>query len=282
MRRILFFCLFLISSAGISRAGVAVVGGLTQEKNLLLGEKIEGSIQLENNDTTPCQVRVYQTDYWFSADGSNLYGQPGTSARSNAGWFTVSPNRLTIPPGEKAWIYYSGRVPPGTEWASIQDDLQETEDASLSGSYWSMVMIEPLSEAPTQTAEDQSGKLKMGIETKVRYGIQIIINIGDSGSPRIRFLDKKLFTQEGRATLQMDMENTGERWFSPTVWVELYDEQGSSTGRFQGDKKRIYPGCSVRHKVDLTGVAPGKYKALVVVDNGDQYVFGARYDLRIE
>ncbi len=282
MRKILFFCFLLVLSAELSRAGVVVVGGLTQEKNLLLGEKIEGSIQLENNGATPCQVRVYQTDYSFRADGSNLYGQPGTAARSNAGWFSVSPNRLTIPPHEKAWVYYSGRVPPGTEWASIQNDLQGTEGSFLSGSYWSMVMIEPLSEAEMQTAEDQTGKLKMGIETKVRYGIQIVTNVGDSGTPRIRFLDKKLFTREGRTTLQMDIENIGQRWFSPIVWVELYDDRGTLAGRFQGDKKRIYPGCSVRHKVDLTGVAPGKYKALVVVDNGDQYVFGARYDLGIE
>jgi hypothetical protein len=282
MRKILGFCFIMLLSPELCQAGVVVVGELTQDKSLLPGEKIEGSIQLENDGTTPCQVRVYQTDYWFSADGSNLYGQPGSTTRSNAGWFSVSPNRLTIPPHQRAWVYYSGRVPPGTEWASIQSDLQGTESGSLSGTYWSMVMIEPLSEALTQTAKDQSGKLKMGIETKVRYGIQIVTNIGESGAPRIKFLDKKLFTSAGRTVLQMDIENTGERWLSPTVWVELYDHQGMLAGRFQGDKKRIYPGCSVRHRVDLTGAAPGKYKALVVADNGDQYVFGARYDLGIQ
>jgi hypothetical protein len=122
----------------------------------------------------------------------------------------------------------------------------------------------------------------MGLETKVRYGIQIVTNVGAAGTPRIKFLEKKLLTGEDKIILQMDLENTGERWLSPRVWVELYDGRGTLVGRFQGGKKRIFPGCSVRHKVDLSGVAPGKYKALVVVDNGDQYVFGAKYDLGIE
>jgi len=82
--------------------------------------------------------------------------------------------------------------------------------------------------------------------------------------------------------LQLDLENTGQRYLRLLVWAELYDEQGTSVGRFQAGRRGVYPGCSTRFHADLSQVPPGKYNALVVADNGDEYVFGARYDLEIE
>jgi hypothetical protein len=282
MKRILYLFLLFVVLADTALAGVSVVGGLTREKALEPGAKFEGTIQLQNTGETTCQVNAYQTDYLFYADGSNLYGEPGSAPRSNAEWFTISPKRLTIPPGEAASVHYSGQVPEIRELASIHDDLQLMESVNLVGTYWSMVMVEPVPETDIEAVEGEAGKVKIGIQTKVRYGIQIITNIGDTGVRNIKFLDKRLANQDGQITLQLGIENTGERWLSPTVWVELYDDGGVQVGRFEGGKKRIYPYCSVSHEVNLGGVPKGDYKALVVLDNGDEYVFGAKYDLGIE
>ncbi|KPL00799.1 MAG: hypothetical protein AMJ91_03245 [candidate division Zixibacteria bacterium SM23_73_3] len=282
MRKLLYLFLLFVVLADTALAGVSVVGGLTREKALEPGAKFEGTIKLQNTGETTCQVSAYQTDYLFYADGSNVYGEPGSAVRSNADWLTISPKRLTIPPGEEASVYYSGQVPEIKELASIHDDVQLLESPSLVGTYWSMVMIEPEPETGPESVEGEAGKVKIGIQTKVRYGIQIVTHIGDTGIRKIRFLDRRLANQEGQITLQLGIENIGERWLSPTVWVELYDDEGIEVGRFEAGKKRIYPHCSVRHEVDLSGVPKGNYKALVVVDNGDEYVFGARYDLGIE
>jgi hypothetical protein len=267
MKRIFTLCLLLIALADSSFAGVSVIGGLTQERVLQPGERYEGKITLQNTGENSWQVTVYKTDYLYYADGRNIYGEPGKATRSNADWISVSPPRLTIPPNEQASLYYTIEVP---------------QDPSLIGTYWSMIMIEPTSETGPQILEDKEKKVKVGIQTKVRYGVQIITNIGDTGARKIQFLDKKLIKAEGQSILQMDIENTGERWLSPTLWVELYAKDGTNSGRLEGEKIRIFPSCSVRHKVDLTDVPKGKYKALVVLDNGDEYVFGAQYDLGIE
>lgn len=282
MKKILFVLLLVVVTADFSFAAVSVIGELTREESVQPGEKFEGTIKLQNTGETTCQVNVYQTDYLFYADGSNLYGDAGSTARSNADWLSVSPKRLTIPPKEMALVHYSGEVPELKQLASVFSDLQIIQSPDLTGTYWSMVMIELVPEEGPETAEDEAGKVKFGIQTKIRYGIQIVTHIGDTGTPTIKFLDKRLIDQEGQTMLQLDIENTGERWLSPKVWVELYDHQGTQVGRFEGDKKRIYPQCSVRHRVDLSDVPQGRYKALVVVDNGDQYVFGAKYDLGIE
>ena len=77
--------LVLALSADIaSAASVSVVGGLTREIVLQPGARTEGCIVLRNNTDQPQEVKVYQTDYLFWADGRNEYGEPGATPRSNA------------------------------------------------------------------------------------------------------------------------------------------------------------------------------------------------------
>ena len=263
------FCLFviLLISGNVSFAQVSVIGDLTREATLQPGEKFEGKITLKNRGQTPWEVNVYKNDYLFYADGTIIYGEPGRAPRSNAGWLSLSPNELTILPDETASIFYTLQVP---------------DDQDLSGTYWSIIMIEPTSETGAQILKDKKHKLKIGIQTRVRYAVQIISNIGDTGAPEIDFLDKKLIHQDGKRILQLDVGNIGEKRLSPAVWVELYDSHGNKMGRFESQKKRIYPECSVRYEVDLTEVPTGDYRALVVLDNGDEHVFGAQYNLGIE
>jgi hypothetical protein len=144
-----------------------------------------------------------------------------------------------------------------------------------------MVMVEPV-EDPSDTASEQKGKAVLGLRTVIRYGVQIVTNIEETGTRRIEFIDKRLIKEQGKNLLQLDIKNTGERWLSPTVSVQLFDKDGKKSGAFHTDKIRIMPTCSVRCKIPLENITPGKYKALVIVDNGDQSVFGANYDLTIE
>jgi hypothetical protein len=282
MKKILCSFLLLFFIVDLSFAGISIMGELAQEKTLQPGEKFEGTINLKNTGQTARQVNVYQTDYLFYADGTNVYGDLGTTPRSNASWLSVGPSRLTILPDEKASVYYTVQVPEPKQLASVNNNMQITENSELIGTYWSMVMIEPVPEMGPQSIEDEAGKVKMGIQTRIRYGIQIITNIGDTGTRKIEFQNKKLFSQDGKTILQMDIANVGQRWLSPKVWAELYNQEGKNLGRFESDKKRIYPGCSVRHKIELTDIPPGKYQTLIVADNGDDCVFGAKYDFEIK
>ena len=261
----LFFCLMILSQ--VAETGIIIVGGLTHEREATVGEYYEGVIFIRNPQEEPLEVKLYQTDYLFFSNGKSIYGEPGKDERSNAQWISFSPQRQVIPPKDVSEVKYTLKVP---------------EDETLIGTYWSMLMVEELSAGSPELSMPEKNKPALGIRQVIRYGVQMITHIGDTGTRKIKFLDKKLTTLDGKTTLQMDIENIGERWLTPTVWVELYDNQGTEVGRFESGKKRIYPTCSVEHNVDLTNVPKGNYKALVVVDNGDEYVFGAQYDLGIE
>ncbi|MBU0507585.1 hypothetical protein KKH27_01930 [bacterium] len=244
------------------QAGISV-GTLTLESDARPGQVYRGTFTVVNTDSTPRTAAVFQTDYSFRSDGSNSFSEPGLLPRSNARWITFSPRQIEVPPRQSMSISYEVRVPA---------------DSTLQGTYWSIFMVEEVesgSDTPASLSRNQTE-----VRQVVRYGIQCITNIGDVGRAQLHLTGTRLVAEDGHdPELQVDVENVGERWQSPAAWMELYDDTGRRVGRFESEKKRIYPETSVRFRINLGATPAGKYKALVVLDSGDQDVIGARYDL---
>ncbi|MFH1941631.1 MAG: hypothetical protein ABIL68_05960 [bacterium] len=244
-------------------AGVTVLGDLTHEKNVLPGETYSGVIIILNTGEEPEEIKVYQTDYLFFRDGTSVYGNPGEVLRSNAAWISFSQKRFTVAPKQRQTVHYTVEV-------------ARRED--LSGTYWSVLMVEAVPRISPESME----KSGLGIRTVLRYGVQMISHIGNSGTRELKFLGSKLLNEEGKKILQVDIENTGERLLRPEVWAEFYDKNGVSISTFEGMKLRTYPGTSVRYKIDVSSAPGGTYKVLVVADCGGNDLFGIQYAVQIE
>ncbi len=266
-RLALSLCLLLFSTGLAMADGVNVENGLTREFSVRPGDKVEGQIAVKNDSSAAQTVRIYQVDYSFHADGQTDYGEPGSLARSNSKWMTVAPKQLTVPAESTASAYFAIQVP---------------DDKTLTGTYWSVIMVEPVAEGSLEPPKPGQGKVAVGINTVMRYAVQIVTNVGTSGTMNIKIAQKQLLADDNGYALSLDIENTGERWVRPFVRVELYDASGALAGRFDGERVRIYPGCSVRSRVNLRQIEPGRYTALVLIDNGDKSVWGAQYDLEIK
>jgi hypothetical protein len=267
MKRFLFLFSVLFSILNpVAPAAVSVVGSLSRQSKAQPGGTFEGVIFLKNTGSRPAEARAFQTDYLFHADGTNQYGEPGSHPRSNGGWITLTPIRVKLGAGETVPVRYKGKVPA---------------DAELRGTYWSMIMIEPLAaEAEVPSGGEQ--KVAVGLQTKIRMGVQILTEVGRDAKNQLQVLEKSLNKTDGRRLLQVDLGNNGERMLTPAVNVELFDSNGASIGRFEGGRMRILPTCSVRSKVDLSDVPAGKYSAMVLLDAGGDQVMGAQYDLQID
>ena len=249
---------------GTTVAGVTVIGNLTREKTTTMGEMYSGEIIIQNTGDDLEEVEIYQTDYLFDCNGTSSYGEPNQIPRSNAGWIDFGPKRFVIPAGQRAQIHYTVRVPAVD---------------TLSGSYWSILMVEAI---PVSSPESVRFKGGVGINTVVRYGIQMVNHIGTNGNRQIAFLGAELQAEEGKKILQIDIENVGDWLLRPLMWVDVYGEQGQHIGMFEGDRLRTYPGTSVRHRIELGSIPPGTYKALVVADCGGDDLFGIQYTLTID
>ena len=253
-----------------SVAQVSVIGELSQDREAKPGEIYTGSIIVRNDTNDLQEAKAYQTDYLFHFDGTNEYGDAGSHARSNAKWVSFSPAQMLLPPQATVTINYSVTVPP------------EATGKKFVGTYWSMLMVESIPGGSAASTLKKPKKTEMGITQTIRYGIQIVTHIANTGSKKIKFVNVQVVTKEkGERILQVDVENTGEVGIRPDVYTELFDYQGKSLGKFSGNKYRIYPGTSVRQLIDISKVAPGTYKAIIVVDAGGEDIFGANYTLKL-
>ncbi|MBM3212758.1 hypothetical protein FJZ33_11095 [Candidatus Poribacteria bacterium] len=226
-------CLFITN---LSMAQVGVLGELTHEKIVQIGETYKGIIIIANPDEKTQRAKIYQTDYLFFSDGGHIYGDPGKDPRSNANWITFGPSQPIIPPKGTSEISYTIKVP---------------DDKNLAGTYWSLIMVEGIPDTSPDIIQSAKGEARIGMQTLIRYGVQIITHIGDTGKRELDFVSTKLLKSEENNILQLDIKNVGERLLRPLVWVELYDKNGNNVGKFDGGKLRVYPGTSVRYKINL-------------------------------
>ncbi len=266
--------IFIVAAiAAISlQAQISIVSDLSQDKEVRPGGVYSGTIIIRNDSNEPQEAKVYQTDYTFQFDGTNQYGKPGTHPRSNAKWIDVSPSFVSIPPKGITTLNYTITVP------------NETELVHYVGTYWSMLMVEGITKGSAESSQPAAeGKTQVGIVQNIRYGVQIASTFEKTGEKKIRFIATTLSPKnEGKRSLDVDIENTGQIGIRPKVYVELFNSKGVSLGQFPSPKYRIYPGTSVRQNIDVSKVAKGTYKALVAVDAGGDNVFGAQYTLNFK
>ncbi|HOK71181.1 MAG TPA: hypothetical protein PLM83_06975 [Bacillota bacterium] len=246
----------------VAFANVRVLGKLTHEMTVLSGQKVHGSIVLANSGSIPIEVDIELRDYTFSADGTDDYLEPGTNARSNARWLVVAPARLVVPARQLGIVYYTVSVP---------------NDPTLKGTYWSILLIKPKTDAQMVMFQSKGGFM-LGIQTNLEYGVQLVTNIGSTGSKSLRIMDRKVVRdQDGYYSLWFALENSGERWIRPEIRVEVYDMSGALVGKYSGDRLRLYPGTSVASRIALGILPRGRYKAVLIIDDGGSNVWAAQY-----
>jgi hypothetical protein len=77
-----------------------------------------------------------------------------------------------------------------------------------------------------------------------------------------------LIREDGKKIFSLSVENIGTLSQTPDLVLELVDSHGRKVAKLEGGKQRILPACSVACQIDLTKIAPGKYKALALLDHG--------------
>lgn len=244
-----------------ANANIVILNGLTHETVSNSGQAYRDVIEIQNTGDIEKSVRIYQRDYWFSHTGQSKHDPAGTMIRSNAKWITLGSELIKLDPKEKMELDFEVIVP---------------DSAPLTGTYWSIIMVEGIT--PPDTSSANSG---VKINTAIRYAIQIITNIENSGKRDLQFLGLELVADNTPKILNVAIENTGERILKPEVSIEIYDDSGNSIGIFQADKRKTFPGTSVTIALYLEGIKPGNYNAVLVADCGEDHVFGTNFSLEI-
>ena len=267
--------LFAFLAAGVisfpAKAQISVRSQLSHDKTVIPGESYSGIILVRNDTEENQQAKIYQTDYLFFADGTNHFGEPGKMERSNANWIDVAASSVVIPPKQAVEITYRVNVP------------EDMEGNTPSGSYWSIIMVEGVPKDSPENIENNLPENSYGVLQVTRYGVQVASHFEAADAAELTITESQLTRSENEeTTLNLAVQNDGSSLVRPDMWVELYGTDGTAFGRKDGQKSRLYPGTSVTQRINLGKLDPGSYRALVIMDAGEEDVFGAEFTLNID
>jgi len=244
-------------AAGRLPAQISVLSKTVEERVAAPGEGYAGRITIQNTGSTAETVRLYQTDYQFSADGTSSFDAAGRQTRSNAAWISLQAPQVTVPAGALVTVPYSVNVPTD----------------SLRGTFWSVIMIE----GAMKPAAAARGKQEVGLGTVVRYAVQVATHIGQSGSRTVKFTKAGVVPGDTSAAIELDVNDTGERAYRPVLRVELYDASGVLRAQGKQSRGLLYPGSSLRQHFDFGKLPAGTYKAVIFADTGEDTVYASQY-----
>lgn len=244
-------------------AQISVLSNTVEERVAGKGDHYTGTIVIVNASKEPQTARIYQTDYAFSADGTSQFADPGTSPRSNAAWITPQTTQIVVPPAGRVTVPYDVAV-PATD--------------SLKGTYWSAIMVEGVPHAP---GSSDGAKPAVQLGAVVRYAIQVATHIELTGSRAVKFADAGVVkAADGSSAFAVDVLDAGERGYRPTLWLEVYDQNGVLQAKAKQSRGLLFPGTSLRQQFELGKLAPGSYKAVLFADTGDEAVAAAQYNIK--
>jgi len=242
--------------------GVAVLNGLAHEFNVTPGNTYKGSIELQNASETVQVVTLYQTNMTTMFSGETFYSDSTDNERSNIDWVKISQLNTTIASKENRNIDFEIIVP-------------NTEE--LSGTYWSVIMVEPRD--PINVQKDENG---FNIQSKVRYAIQIICNIGETGTTDLKFLNISQKKHNNHQSLEVDIKNTGQILIKPSLSLELFTSEGNSIPIIKSEKQRLFPNSSKKYILDILDLEPGIYQGILIADCATDDLFGVNITLHLK
>lgn len=248
-------------------AQISIQGSPVYRQETQSGQTYTGAIVIRNTTGEPQEAKLYPSDYFSSADGTTVYGEPGTMARSNARWVSLSATRIIVPPNQQMSVAFTVAVPAGD---------------SLSGSYWSMIMVEGVPRGAPESSMPGAKQGQLGIITKIRYAAQIITDLRAGAKRDARFeAPNSVIAKDSTRALTVDLRNTGTLAFEPRFKLELYTEDGTHVRTMSGLREMLYPAHSLRQQFILGKLPGGNYRAVITVDTGEGAVFGAQYLMKM-
>lgn len=255
------FTVLLALGTQFSSAKVVVLSGLTNTHGTDVGSQISGEVQLKNIGDTEERILVYLNDLVQDCHSQASYQPAGTHSRSLGNWIELSTSEKVLAANEEYTLKYNITVP---------------DDQELSGSYWSLIMIEI-----AEPIKEDNLEYGIAMNSKIRYGIQVITDIGSSDAVDLQFSTVRLEkTEEGHVVIAT-AENLSEYLVTPTVVLELFDNKGGTVVKSEVPFKKVYPGSCKEFEVPIQKIKKGNYDALLVADYGKD-LYGTNLQLELK
>jgi len=248
MKKSLIF-LFLFLSFQASNAGVVILNGLTHVHQSASGQLITGVIRMKNTDAREQRVIIYFNDLFQECGKGTVLTADMTHKNSIKNWLTTNVNEHVFKANEEYELIYTINVP---------------NDVEIDGSFWGILMVEV--EKPIKEDELEYG---VKLESKIRYGIQIIADINKRTPSELEFYDIKIEEPDGNKLINVDLKNLGTFYVEPTLVLEVFNDKGEQQKKEEVKFKKVYPNSCKAFTLDISDLPKGAYTAVLVADYGE-------------
>lgn len=242
--RVLQLGAFLLAILGpMSAANAADIGLSPARLSLQVapGGTVTGETTVFSTSSKPVTLMVSMGDWTQASDGKLTFLPPGTADYSATPWATPSATSLVVPPNGKATLRISFQVP---------------NDASLAGTYQSVVFVE------TQ-ATPSAGKGTQFL-TKQRLGLVAYVTIAGTATHGSKLSDMYLDGHD----LKVVLDNTGNTLMRASGKVELRDSAGKTVATIPVSDVPVMRGSERDLALALPkDLAPGYYVALALIND---------------
>lgn len=240
---------------------VVILNGLTHQYTGSEGSIITGKIKLKNDGATDERVLAYKQDLIFPCDQSDFFSNTITHERTLKNWLTTGVDDKVLSAGEEYDLSYTINVP---------------KVVSQKGTYWVVIMIEPGN--PISSTQ----KTGFNIDSKVRYAVQILVDLGAFESPQMTFEDIELKkTEVASKLISIQLKNNGLFAVRTKIQLEIYDSDSKKIKTIEAKPRRVFPQKCNHFEIEVSDLPKGSYDGIIVADNGKKLV-GSNITIDIE
>ncbi len=248
MRKITLLILFCFMYQFVA-ANVVVLNGLTHTHKTSSGEIISGIVKLKNTKDTEQRIIVYFNDLFQECGKETILTADFSHENSIAKWFSTNVNERVLKGNEEYELLYTINIPEGVD---------------IKGSFWGVLMVEI--EKPIKEDDLEYG---VKLESKVRYGIQIITDINERTTSDLEFYNLEIEETNSTKIINVDVQNKGAFYVQPTLILEVFNENGEQAKKLEVKFKKIYPNSCKAFSLDISDIPKGVYTAMLVADYGE-------------
>lgn len=263
IKRIFLLAIFILQFC-FFKASIVVLNGLSHTYQVENGKVYKGKIAIENTGNQSQSVKLFLQDYSYNANGTSNYSVPHTNDKTNSDWIKMNTNLVTLKAKQKTEIYYEITVP---------------NIVSEPGSYWSVIMVEPVEEI-----KPNDNKQGVNITSIIRYAIQVITDVdSEKAKPDLKFEGVKIEKEDGRQILKVAIANKGNLYCKPTANIEIYNKKdGQKLGNFSSQAMGLLPQTSKSFHIDISKMPPDKYNAVLIATDEDENAFALNVELEVK
>lgn len=244
------------------RASVVILNGLTHFHTLTNTDtRVQGTVRIKNESDKDSRILIYSQDLLPECGKPALYAETGSHSRSLGNGLKTNVDEKVIGANEEYELRYT---------------IEKVKEGSEPGTYWEMIMVE--------VAEPVRDELKKGVQinSKVRYAIQIIVNIGDFEGPVLSFENISFEKVSARQSfLKVLLKNNSTFGSRTQVVLEIYDKKGDKLKTSEPSTRMVYPGYCNIFEIPVNDLPSGKYDCVIIADTGKD-LFGSNISVEVE